>query len=159
MSASSKAQLVPFVVEGAGTGVAQHVTVPDSPHAFDTDTYVAFGGKEEHPSPLSYALGALSACNQVTAALVAKDLGIELGRLEFRVQGDLDPSVLVGGAEGNANFTRVQITATVEAEGTPEQFERLRDETERRCPLTQLFIRSGLELTNTWTQAPVGVGV
>ena len=44
--------------------------------------------------------GALTSCNQVTGSLVARDLGITLGAWSFRIQGDLDTAVLVGGADG-----------------------------------------------------------
>jgi uncharacterized OsmC-like protein len=156
---SSTYPVVPFTVHGAGTGVAQHVVVPGSAHAFATDAYPAFGGDDAAPSPLFYLLGSLTSCNQVTAQLVAKDLGITLGRLGFTATGDLDTAVLVGGEEGNANFSRVVLTATVEADATPEQFARLEAETQRRCPVSQLFARSGLDLTTTWTQAQLPVAV
>ncbi|GAA4673275.1 OsmC family protein [Nocardioides nanhaiensis] len=156
MSTRPKQTVVPFVVEGTGTGVAQQLQVPDSPHRFETDAYPAFGGQDAAPSPLFYALGSLTSCNQVTAQLVAKDLGITLGRLDFRVQGDLDTAVLVGGEEGNANFDRVEVTARIETDATPEQFARLEAETDRRCPVSQLFRRSGLEFVTSWTQVPAG---
>lgn len=152
MSIRPKETVVPFVVEAEGTGVAQQLRVPDSPHRFETDAYPAFGGQDAAPSPLFYALGSLTSCNQVTAQLVAKDLGITLGRLQFRVQGDLDTAVLVGGADGNANFDRVEVTAEVETDASPEEFARLESETDRRCPVSQLFRRSGLEFVATWTQ-------
>ncbi len=146
-------QVVPFVVHGEGTGVAQTVTAGG--HTFHTDAYPAFGGADAAPSPLFYALSSLTSCNQVTASLVARDLGIRLGAWRFDAQGDLDPSVLVGGADGNANFDRVEVRATVETDASAEQFARLVSETERRCPVTQLFRRSGLEFLNTWTRAPL----
>lgn len=147
--------VVPFTVHGTGTGVAQRIVIPGSPHAFDTDAYPAFGGADEAPSPLFYALGSLISCNQVTAQLVAKDLGVTLGRLSFEATGDLDTSVLVGGQEGDANFRRVVVTATVDTDATPEQFEQLESETQRRCPVSQLFIRSGTDFSSTWTRAQV----
>jgi organic hydroperoxide reductase OsmC/OhrA len=101
----------------------------------------------------------LTSCNQVTASLVAEDLDITLGRWTFDVRGDLDTAVLVGGAEGNANFDRVEVRATVETDASEEQFASLVVETDRRCPVSQLFRRSGLEFTNTWTRAPLGAAV
>lgn len=154
MGIAAKETVVPFVVRGTGTGVAQHVVVPESSHAFETDAYPAFGGQDAAPSPLFYLLASLSSCNQVTAQLVAKDLGISLGRFDFEVQGDLDTAVLVGGADGNANFDRVVVSATIESDATPEQFARLERETDRRCPVSQMFRRSGLEFESTWTQIP-----
>jgi putative redox protein len=73
------------------------------------------------------------------------------------VRGDLDTSVLVGGAEGNANFDRVSVRATVQTNATDEQFTTLIAETERRCPVTQLFKRSGAEWDNQWTKTPLPV--
>ena len=123
MAVRPKESVVPFAVHGEGTGVAQELTAGG--HVFTTDAYPAFGGADEAPSPLFYALGSLTSCNQVTAALVAKDLGIRLGKWTFDIQGDLDTAVLVGGAEGNANFDRVEVRATVETDATDEQFATL----------------------------------
>jgi organic hydroperoxide reductase OsmC/OhrA len=67
--------------------------------------------------------------------------------------------VLVGGAEGNANFDRVEVRATVETDAGEEQFARLVSETARRCPVSQLFTRSGFEFTNNWTRVPLGAAV
>jgi len=151
-----KTSVVPFVVSATGTGTAQDLTTAGpNAHRFSTDAYPAFGGQDEAPSPLFYALGSLTSCNQVTATLVAKDLGIRLGAWTFDIQGDLDTSVLVGGAEGNANFDKVSVRATVETDADDEQFARLVSETERRCPVTQLFRRSGLEYENEWQRLPL----
>ncbi len=73
----------------------------------------------------------------------------------FEVQGDLDTAVLVQGADGNANFDKVTVRATVESDATEQQFARFVSETERRCPVSQLFVRSGLEFVNEWTLAPL----
>ncbi|GAB21523.1 hypothetical protein GOPIP_009_00760 [Gordonia polyisoprenivorans NBRC 16320 = JCM 10675] len=156
MTATIRTTVVPFVLTAAGTGVAQHL-VSEGPvaHEFDTDAYPAFGGRDAAPSPLFYALGALTSCNQVTASLVAKDLGISLGAFDFRVQGDLDTAVLVAGADGNANFTSVSVQATVQTDADADTFAEFVSEVERRCPVSQLFIRSGLEFRNEWTNAPL----
>lgn len=151
---STPKQTVPFVVEAEGTGGGQAlVATGEHPHRFAADTYPAFGGDDAAPSPLSYALGALTSCNQVTGGIVAKSLGLALGRWTFRAQGDLDPSVIAAGADGNANFSAVTVQVTVETDATEEQFAQLQAETERRCPVTQLFKRSGLAYTSEWTRA------
>ena len=150
-NSTSGSSIVPFIVHAEGTGVSQRLVTAGKAHAFATDTYPAFGGRDEAPSPLAYALGSLSSCNQITAAIVARELGVRLGTWSFDVQGDLDPAVLVTGAEGNANFQRVSVRATVETDASAEQFATLVRETERRCPVTQLFKRSGLDFDNQWT--------
>jgi uncharacterized OsmC-like protein len=151
-----KTSVVPFALNATGTGTAQHLTAAgDAGHQFSTDAYPAFGGKDAAPSPLFYALGSLTSCNQVTATLVARDLGIRLGTWSFEVQGDLDTGVLVGGADGNANFDRVSVRAAVETDATDEQFATLVAETERRCPVTQLFKRSGVDWDSQWEKTPL----
>lgn len=155
MTITPRASVVPFVVSGTGTGVFQNVSAGG--HEFTTDAYPAFGGNDTAPSPLFYALAALSSCNQVTASLVAKDLGVTLGEWSFEVTGDLDTAVLVNGDEGNANFDRVTVRAQVETDADAAQFGQLVSETERRCPVTQLYKRSGVEFDNQWTRRPLNV--
>ena len=155
MAIKPKSTVVPFVVTATGTGVAQDVEAGG--HRFTTDAYPAFGGADAAPSPLFYALASLSSSNQVTAALVARDLGVSLGAWSFEVVGDLDTAVLVAGEEGNANFDKVTVRATVETDADESQFARLVSETERRCPVTQLFKRSGTEFDNRWTPAALRV--
>ncbi|MDO9378255.1 MAG: OsmC family protein [Nocardioidaceae bacterium] len=149
-------QIVPFVVDGQGTGVAQQLTVAgENAHTFTSDTYPAFGGDDAAPSPLSYVLGALTSCNQITAQIVAKDLGVTLGEFTFSARGDLDPSVMAAGAEGNANFDAVTVQASVQTDADEATFATLVSEVERRCPVTQLFKRSGLEYDSSWTAVPL----
>lgn len=149
-------QIVPFTVEGHGTGVAQHLTVAgENAHTFESDTYPAFGGADAAPSPLSYTLGALTSCNQISAQLVAKDLGVTLGEFTISARGDFDPSVFVGGADGNANFDAVTVDASVQTDADEATFEKLVSELERRCPVTQLFKRSGLEYVSNWKALPL----
>ncbi len=157
MATLPKSTVIPFVVTAQGTGVAQRLEAGG--HRFATDAYPAFGGKDEAPSPLFYALASLSSCNQVTASLVAKDLGVTLGAWTFEVVGDLDTAVLVAGAEGNANFDKVTVRATVETDADAAQFATLVSETERRCPVSQLFKHSGAQLDNQWTPAALTVPV
>ncbi|MEH3078641.1 MAG: hypothetical protein PGN11_18595 [Quadrisphaera sp.] len=59
------------------------------------------------------------------------------------------------GAEGNANFDRVAVTVTVETDAADDVFETFHAETERRCPVTQMFKRSGLAYTSEWSKAPL----
>ncbi len=85
-------------------------------------------------------------------------MGITLGTLGFEVTGDLDTAVFVGGVEGNANFDRVTVTARIESDASPEQFADFERETQRRCPVSQLFVRSGMDYDANWTQVPLPVG-
>ena len=141
---------IPFIISGSGNGVAQSITVSGSPHRITTDAYTAFGGQDSAPSPLHYNLSALSSCTQVTGSIVAKDHGIKLSEWEVSVEGQLDPSVLVEGKEGNANWKSIALKVRVGAETDESGFEKWSSEVERRCPVTQLFKRSGVEWSSDW---------
>ena len=145
------AQLVRFRLTGEGTGVAQSVREDGSPHVIQTDAHPAFGGKDTAPSPLAYALAALTSCTQVTSQIVARDLGLSLGRFSIAVDAKLDPTVLATGAEGVSNFTALTLEAAVETDAAADVFQRFGSEVERRCPVTQLFRRSGVAVTTVWT--------
>lgn len=147
--------LVTFSVTGTGSGVRQDVDVVGSGHVVKSDAYESFGGRDEFPSPLAYALTALTTCNQVTASIVANELGIKVGGYEFGVDGDFDPTVMTTGRATDDNhfdtFTAVRLTATVDTDAPQDQVERLGAEVERRCPVSALFRRAGTDLSSTWT--------
>lgn len=147
---SLRCDKVPISVTGRGKGVAQQIHVVDSPHTISVDTYKSFGGAESAPSPLAYNLSSLASCTQVTGSLVAKDVGITLGEWNVSVDGQLDPAVLVGGAEGNSNWDSVKLTVVLRTDAEQSTFDRFASETERRCPLTQLFKRSGVKWESSW---------
>jgi uncharacterized OsmC-like protein len=147
--------VLPFHLHGEGTGVLQTVSIDGSPHAIRAEGHPAFGGTESAPSPLDYSLAALASCNQVTAFIVARELGITLDRFTVDVHAELDNSVLVFGADGDPNFSTLTLDVRTATDATAEDFARLAAEVERRCPLTQLFVRSGVTVTNNWTNAPL----
>jgi putative redox protein len=145
--------LVTFAVSGTGTGVAQTIAVQGADYIIETDAYPAFGGKDQHPSPLAYTLASLSSCNQVTSSIVARELGITIDAVRFDVAADFDPTVMATGkGRTDATFQDLRISAEITTDATADQFATLRDETARRCPVTVLFARAGVRLTHDWTQ-------
>lgn len=146
--------LVTFAVTGEGTGVAQTVAVAGADYTIQTDAYPAFGGKDEFPSPLAYTLASVSSCSQVTSAIVAKELGVTIEHARFEVAADFNPTTMTTGTHrhGETTFQNLRISAEVTTDASAEQFETLRKETERRCPVSQLFALAGVSITNTWTQ-------
>ena len=150
-----KETIATFSVSSEGTGVAQTVHVGGSTHTFNVDAAPAFGGKDSAPSPIAYALAAFVSCSQVTAQIVAKTQKISVDHFEFDLRADLDTAILVGGAaEGNANFESLTVRAVLTTNATDEDVQRLRIETERRCPIYQLFAKSGVAVNTVWTTVP-----
>ncbi|KAL2268012.1 hypothetical protein VTJ83DRAFT_2858 [Remersonia thermophila] len=141
---------LPVSITGTGTGTLQRVAVPGKPYAFTADTYPVLGGADSAPSPVVYSLAALSACNQVTGHVVARDLGIRLGEWEVQVEGLLPTKTLVKGEEGDPNWEKVTIKLKVQTDVGEEEFARFVGEVERRCPITALFRKSGVVYDSVW---------
>lgn len=147
---------ISFRLDGQGTGVAQNIKVKGSPHDITVDAYASFGGSDSAPSPLAYNLSSLGSCTQVTGSLVAKDLGVTLGEWSVTVKGHLDTDVLVNGKDGNANWDSIELEVSLQTDTTDEgKFQQLASETERRCPITQLFKRSGAGWNSRWVNATI----
>lgn len=147
--------VVNLAVSGEGTGVAQKIVTGDGTHKFTADALPAFGGADTAPSPLFYVLAGLSSCTQVTGSLVAKDLGIKVGEWKVDVHAELDTAVLVAGADGNANFGSISGKVSVQTDADAEKFAKFAQETERRCPISQLYKRSGLKFEIPWENKPL----
>ncbi len=140
-----------FNLNSAGTGAAQTIFMEGSPHMINVDAPLMVGGKDASPSPISYVLSSLISSAQVTAQLVAKDFGVELSAFEFTINANLDTAILIGGAEeGNPNIKNIVLKATIETDISDELFEKIRVETERRCPIYQLFSKSGANVRSQW---------
>ncbi|KAL2130459.1 hypothetical protein VTI74DRAFT_6370 [Chaetomium olivicolor] len=147
----SRKQLLPVQVVGTGTGTLQQVSVPGKSYTFTADTYPVLGGADSAPSPVVYSLASLSACNQVTGHVVARDHGIKLGAWNVAVDAQLPTATLVKGEQGNPNWEsvrlRVRVQTDVEDGG---RFGKFVQEVERRCPITQLFKLSGVRYESEW---------
>lgn len=159
-SASAAArQSITLQVTGRGSGTQQTVSVKDKPYTFPTDTYAVLGGKDEAPSPVAYSLASLGSCNQVTGFVVAKNHGIKLGDWEVTVQGVLPTAVLATGAEGNPNWESVTLKVKVQTDiaggNEDPKFKHFVSEVDRRCPISQLFKRSGVVFNSEWTNLPL----
>lgn len=139
------------VVTGRGTGVyhVAHGSDPSRPIRFDGDP--AFGGKDRALGPFEHLLGSLSACCQITAAIVARSWRVSLGEIRTRIDTSFDNTVLILGTTGISRFETLHVEAAVNSDLSPEQLERLGQEVERRCPIFQLFAASGTHVTSRWS--------
>ena len=77
--------------------------------------------------------------------------GVALGRWEVAAKATFDGAVLLHGGEGVSGFRDVDLTVTVETNLDGAAFEDYTREVEHRCPVTQLFRRSGVAVRTHWT--------
>ena len=83
-------------------------------------------------------LGALAACSQVTAQMVATAMGVPTERIEAVVEGDLDLRGTLGIDQAPVGFESIRLRLEIDApEATEEQLAALREKTERYCVVLQ----------------------
>jgi uncharacterized OsmC-like protein len=75
--------------------------------------------------------------------------------VRFDVAADFNPTTMTTGThrDGETTFQNLRVDAVITTDGTDEQVAQLARETERRCPVSQLFALAGVSITSTWTKA------
>lgn len=108
------------------------------------------GGRDGAPSPLEYILVAHGTCLNYMTFFIAKELGIQVNSTEIEVEAALDPAKLAGTDRSvRAGYQTVKVNIKVDADATPDQLARLREEVEARCPVSD-------NITNA---TPVSIGL
>lgn len=146
-------------LSGTAQGFTQHVIAEGegiTNHEIKTDCFKSFGGEDLNPDPIQYLFASIGGCQQITAHLVAKDLGIKLGQAKIDTEADLTPQVIKEGTLPAFRTKNVTINYQVETDATDEQFEELKETTEAKCPIANIFINShGLKFNSNWSKIPL----
>ena len=95
-----------------------------------------FGGEDLGANPVEYLLASYAGCINVVAHLTARELGINLERLEISVQGNINPARLFGlSEEERAGFKQIDVNFSPVTDASPEQIEKWIDLIKSRCPV------------------------
>jgi len=95
------------------------------------------GGRDGAPSPLEYILVAHGTCLNYMTFFIAKELGIQVRSTEIEVEASLDPAKFAGTDRSvRAGYQKVKVNIKVDADATPDQIAKLREEVEARCPVS-----------------------
>ncbi|HEV7505232.1 MAG TPA: OsmC family protein [Thermoanaerobaculia bacterium] len=95
------------------------------------------GGQDGAASPLDYILAAHGGCLNYMTFFIAKELGIHVRSTEIEVTASLDPAKFAGTDRSvRAGYQAINVALKVDADATPEQLAKLRDEVEARCPVS-----------------------
>jgi uncharacterized OsmC-like protein len=93
------------------------------------------GGANHAPNPQEYLLCGLGACLMVGFAVGATVMGIQLSTLEVEVRSTLDLAGFLDARQGApVTMTGIDYTIKVDGDGTPQQYERLRQQAEAHSP-------------------------
>jgi uncharacterized OsmC-like protein len=95
------------------------------------------GGRDGAPSPLEFILAAHGGCLSYMTFYIGKELGIEVKGTEIEVEASLDPRKFAGTNRSvRAGYQAVNVKIKVHADASAEQLEKLRQEVEARCPVS-----------------------
>ncbi len=134
---------------GRGTSHARSVTEGDGLDIV-IDEPVARGGTGEGPAPTTTAYAALIGCTNVIGNKCADKLGIDIGHLSFEMEVDFDRRGVLLMEEVDVPFKAVRLAVTSDGTATEAQLADVARETEKYCPISKLFEKSGTSLTVTW---------
>jgi uncharacterized OsmC-like protein len=133
---SDPSNLHTFTVDATGESPTK-TTVFTPDFEFVVDEPPALGGENAGPSPVEYLLGALAGCLNVVGHLVAEEMGIEMGVIEMRVAGDLDPAVFQGAdTDARAGYQTVRVELAPESDADQATLDEWLARVEARCPIS-----------------------
>lgn len=133
------------------------------------------GGSGDGPNPVQYLVVSLTSCHQETAALIAKEKGIEKvchmhwyrprsvsvqsfifqwGPIEFHTKFELNTDGFLGLVSSTLHaydvFQRVVLNAEVTADVTQDTINEVYHAVKARCPLRALFESAGVRIEGVW---------
>ena len=143
---------LPLTLDSTGVWQGRYRTdVAARDFAFTVAEPEGLGGDDAGPNPLEYVLGGFQGCVAVVVETVAKERGITIDDLRLGVSGTIDLRGFLGVPGVSPSFESIDGWVRLRADIDAEQFEGLVAETERRCPLYNLFRDAGVTPEIRWS--------
>jgi uncharacterized OsmC-like protein len=97
----------------------------------------ALGGEDKGANPVEYLLSAFAGCLNVVAHLVAKEMGINIKRLEIQIDGELNTDRLQGKkTTERAGFRIINVNMKIDSDADSGTLERWLAAVKDRCPVS-----------------------
>ena len=87
------------------------------------------------------------------AQIIAKEMNFDLQGISFDVEGEFDPSGLMGNLEVKPYFQKVVIKAVVETSETQDRINEMQAAVDLRCPVFRTIMDAGIPVENQWVKA------
>ena len=151
MAISQKTEMT-IKLSGRGTSHARSETMADGLTVV-IDEPIVRGGTGEGPSPTATAYSALIGCTNVIGNKCAEKLGIDIGHLAFEMEVDFDRRGVLLIEEVDVPFKAIRLTVSSDGSATEAELAEVARETDKFCPISKLYEKSGTNLTVTWRKA------
>jgi uncharacterized OsmC-like protein len=103
---------------------------------FAIDQPESHGGTDAGPNPVELVLSSLAGCMNVVVHMVAAEQDVNIRGLRLTVEGDLDPSRLMGSlTDSRSGFSGIALTAEVDSDASAEEIDEVLRIAESRCPV------------------------
>ncbi|AKS37257.1 osmotically inducible protein C [Anoxybacillus gonensis] len=140
-----------FIVQATTEGMTTRAKA--GKHEFVIDEAKQMGGQDLGANPLQMLLGALAACENVTARVVAREMNFDLQDMTFTVKGQFDPRGFMGDPSVRPYFDNVSVEVAVKTNESEERIMQLKEKVEARCPVYTLFKAAGVQMNDQWYKA------
>lgn len=94
------------------------------------------GGEDLAANPVEYLLASYAGCINVVAHLTARELGINLEKLEIAIRGNINPARLFGESEEErAGFKQIDVQFSPVTDASPGLIKKWIEIIKTRCPI------------------------
>jgi putative redox protein len=140
-----------LLVNATTEGITVKASTPK--HEFIIDEGKHMGGQDLGPNPLQVVLGALAACENVTARVVAREMNFDLQDLTFKIKGQFDPRGFMGDPNVRPYFENITVEVAVKTSESEERIQELKEKVESRCPVYTMLKAANVEMNDHWYKA------
>jgi uncharacterized OsmC-like protein len=135
--------MITLRAEGSQTATPMACSVDIGRAIYQSQAHSGVGGAGTAACSGDLLLGALAACAQLTCQMVATAMGIPTGRIEVKIEGDLDLRGTLGVSKDvPVGFQDIRVRFEIEApDATAEQLQALREKTEQYCVVMQTLLK------------------
>ena len=121
-------------------------------HEFIIDEAPQMGGKGLGPNPMQSVLGALAACENVTAHVVAREMNFNIEGLSFEINGEFDPRGFMGDLSVRPYFQTISVEAKIKTSESEARIKELQEKVESRCPVYTMLKAANVEMKDHWSK-------
>ena len=147
--------MITLRAEGSQTATPMACSIDIGRAIYQSQAHSGVGGAGTAACSGDLLLGALAACAQLTCQMVSTAMGIPTGRIEVKIEGDLDLRGTLGvSRDVPVGFQDIRVRFEIEApEATAEQLQALREKTEQYCVVMQTLLKPPTLQVN-WPEQP-----
>ncbi len=108
------------------------------------------GGSNQGPSPTEMLMASLLGCINVIAHNVARRMDIDLRNFDVSLECDFDRRGVQQLETVAVPFVEVRVTVNCQTSANSEDFETLKADVSRFCPITVTLRAAGCNVQETW---------